>query len=100
MMPLTQFAFIIKAPGYTSQSHTAQLDSRSFSTRIIGVSDVSEANAVLKQLVAQGVQLVELCGGFTAHEAASLRAHIGDAIPIGVVTYSAEQQARLATLFA
>jgi Family of unknown function (DUF6506) len=98
-MPLTQFAFIIKAPGYAPQSHTTQLDSPHFSTRIVGVSDASEAIAVVEQLVAQGVQLVELCGGFSAHEAASLRAHIGDVIPIGVVTYSAAQEARLAALF-
>jgi hypothetical protein len=98
-MPLSKFGFIIKAPGYAPAVHTAQLDSPLFSTRIVGVSDVSAAFAALTQMVNDGVQLVELCGGFSAEEAARLRKHISDAIPIGVITYTPEQEARLTALF-
>jgi hypothetical protein len=98
-MPLTDFAFVIKAPGYSPAAHSAKLESALFSSRVVGVSDVSAAFAVLTQMVNDGVQLVELCGGFSAQEAERLREHIGEAIPIGLVTYTPEQEARLATLF-
>ena len=98
-MPLTRFAFIVKAPGYTASTHAATLDSARFSTRVIGVRDLADAMRATAGLVNDGIQLVELCGGFTGAEADAIRAHIRCAVPVGVVVYSDAEAPALAQLF-
>jgi hypothetical protein len=98
-MPLSRFAFIVKGRGYSAAEHAAVLESSEFSTRVVGVSDCVAAEPVVRQLVADGVQLIELCGGFTPAEAQALRALVGGRVPIGVVVYSDEQAAELTRLF-
>lgn len=98
-MPLSRFAFIVKAPGYSAATHTATLDSAQFSTRVVGVGDLDDAMRAAASLVSDGIQLIELCGGFTAAEADAIRAHIRSAVPVGVVRYSAAEEQVLASLF-
>ena len=98
-MPLSRFAFLVKAPGYTALTHAATLDSAQFSTRVIGVGDLDDAMRATANLVSDGVQLIELCGGFTRAEADAIRAHIRSAVPVGVVRYSAAEEQALAHLF-
>jgi hypothetical protein len=57
-MPLSRFAFIVKGPGYSAAEHVAVLESREFSTRVVGVSSFAAAKPVVRQLVADGVQLI------------------------------------------
>lgn len=99
-MPLTRFAFIVKAPGYTPDAHTAQINSGQFCTQVVGVSSLAAAIQAARLLVAGGVQLIELCGGFSEDEAQQLRAATGGQVPVGVVVYSPEQAAELERLFA
>jgi uncharacterized membrane protein YjjB (DUF3815 family) len=98
-MPLTRFAFIIKAPGYVAHQHTATLSSAQFNTQVVGVADMLSAIQAAQQLIQTGVQLIELCGGFSEQEAAQLRQAIDHQVPVGVVVYSAEQTAALAQIF-
>jgi hypothetical protein len=98
-MPLTRFAFIVKAPGYTASTHMATLDSAQFSTRVIGVGDLDDAMRASANLVGDGIQLIELCGGFTSADAQAIRTHIRSAVPVGVVRYSAAEEQALASLF-
>jgi hypothetical protein len=88
-----------QGPGYSPNEHAAELASGEFNTQVVGVSNFSSAVAVAKRLVADGVQLIELCGGFSEDEARDLRVHVAGAIPIGVVTYSPEQVEELDRLF-
>ena len=98
-MSLSRYAFIVKAPGYSPKNHAADLSSDRFSTRIVGVSNLASAIEVAQQLVLCGVQLIELCGGFSEGEAQELRRQIGGKIPVGVVGYSDEQAQELGRLF-
>jgi Family of unknown function (DUF6506) len=98
-VPLCRFAFIVKAPGYTAATHAVTLDSAQFSTRVIGVRDLDDAMQAAASLVGNGVQLIELCGGFTGAEAKVIRAHIRSAVPVGLVGYSAAEERALARLF-
>lgn len=98
-MPLSRFAFIIKAPGYSPNEHAAEISSEQFSTQVVGVSSLSSAIQVAQQLVASGVQLVELCGGFSEDEAQHLRVQIEYKVPVGVVVYSKEQAEELDRIF-
>ncbi len=98
-MPLSRFAFIVKAAGYDPTVQKAVLDAPLFQTIVVGVSQTDEASAVASSLAESGTQLIELCGGFTAIEAALVQEKVGPNVPVGVVTYTPEQEARFATLF-
>lgn len=97
-MSLHRYAFIFKAPGYQPELHRQQLDSELFRATIIGVSDITQAIAVARQLVAQGIQLLELCGGFDASDVEQLIATLPKEVPVGHVRFLPEQQARLQKL--
>jgi hypothetical protein len=99
-MPLSVFGFIVKGPGYKADAHNAQLSSGLFTTFVVGVADFAAAQLAAQALVTNGVQLIELCGGFTESEAAQMRQYIGPNVPIGVVVYSPAQATALANLFA
>ncbi|WP_316679514.1 DUF6506 family protein [Ralstonia chuxiongensis] len=86
-MQLSRYAFIVKGPDYFPEQHTSELRSPKFSTRVVGVSDYQTALLIAEQLIADGIQLIELCGGFTESEAVELQLSTGKKIPIGVVKY-------------
>ncbi|MFY7916222.1 MAG: DUF6506 family protein [Rubrivivax sp.] len=98
-MPLSRFTFIVKAPGYSPEAHRAVLSSAQFTTVIIGVPDLPCAILVANEQVRSGTQLIELCGGFTQVEVGQLRAQLPVPVPVGVVAYTAEQEAEMARLF-
>ncbi|WP_028583119.1 DUF6506 family protein [Desulfogranum mediterraneum] len=64
-----QYGYIIKAPGYALGEKGATLESDAFKSNIIGVGSVEEACEAARQLVQQGVTLIELCSGFKAPDA-------------------------------
>lgn len=98
-MTLSRFAFIVKGPGYAPADHVVQLNSPLFRTQVVGVSNTQDALLAAHQLIAEGVQLIELCGGFTSSEAEQLRDQTQNRVPIGVVTYDAAQAAEIERLF-
>lgn len=98
-MTLTQYAMIIKGPGYDPVTSQATINSPFFSTTVVCVSSFEEAIFVASDLVKEGVQLIELCGGVTPEQADSLQASLGKHVPVGVVRYSSTGQKHLASLF-
>ncbi|MEC5159878.1 hypothetical protein ACFDR9_002822 [Janthinobacterium sp. CG_23.3] len=98
-MALTQFAMIIKGPGYDPAIHRASINSPLFSTTIVCVSSFEEAVVAAKSLTEQGIQLIELCGGFSKEQASALQVSLAITVPVGVVQYSFEEQHSLAKLF-
>ncbi len=98
-MPLLRFAFIVKGPGYSPGEHRAEIASPQFCTRVVGVGNLASAISAAQELIDQGVQLIELCGGFSESEAAELRQQTGCKVPVGVVVYTPEQAQELCQLF-
>ena len=43
---------------------------------------------------------LELCGGFVSQHVAAIRAIVGPAVPVGLVTYTGDMTAALHRLFA
>lgn len=86
-MAQVQYAFVIKAPGYEMASHHATLESPEFRSRIVGVTSAAAALIAVDRLVEDGVEIIELCGGFSSQEAAEIRERAGPAISIGLVAY-------------
>lgn len=65
----------------------------------VGVPTVAEAPAVAKQMLAQGVELIELCGGFGGAGLASVIAAVDGRVPVGAVFYGVDASAGLQRLF-
>jgi hypothetical protein len=96
-MALTRFGFIVTG---------SQLDARvvmrspSFEMIAIGISTPDQGPAAALELVREGVQLLELCGGFGPVHTARVIAAVGPALPVGAVGYGPESLAALHRLFA
>ncbi|HJW56631.1 MAG TPA: DUF6506 family protein [Burkholderiaceae bacterium] len=98
-MTLSRFAMIIKGPGYDPEVHREEIASQLFSTTIVCVSSFDQAILVAQELVDRGIQLIELCGGFSPDQASDLQNSINSYVPIGVVRYTEEERLKLAKLF-
>lgn len=94
-MVLERYGFILKAAGYEPAMHNAQIDCAGFASRIVCVSDVDQAVAAAQHMIEAGVQLIELCGGFSVDEAAQLIAAVNGAVPVGHVAFSPRELQRL-----
>ncbi|KIZ47627.1 MULTISPECIES: DUF6506 family protein [Rhodopseudomonas] len=86
-MPQTNYAFVIKAPGYQMATHQATLESPEFHTRVVGVTALADALTAVDRLVEDGVEIIELCGGFSSAEATEIRERAGPAVSVGLVVY-------------
>ncbi|MCV6611847.1 MAG: DUF6506 family protein [Amphritea sp.] len=94
-MALARYGFIVKSADLEMFKHHARLQSENFDMSVAGVSDVSQAQLVAQEMITKGVQLIEMCGGFTPEDAQSVRDAINDHIPVGVVQYTPEERERL-----
>lgn len=94
-MPLQRYGFIVKAADLEFFKHHARIASENFHMSISGVSNVDEAMLVAQEMITKGVQLIELCGGFTTDDARKVSDAINDHIPVGVVQYTEQERARL-----
>lgn len=65
----------------------------------VGIPDVTEAPQVAKELVADGVELIELCGAFSGAGLAAVSAAIEGAVPVGAVFFGVEARGGLQQLF-
>lgn len=94
-MALQRYGFIVKSAGLEMFKHHSRLASETFDMSISGVSDVEQARLVAMEMVTKGIQLIELCGGFSMDDAQSIREAINDHIPVGVVQYTPPEKERL-----
>lgn len=72
------------------------MDSGLFRTEIVGVSSLSEAKEVAKSLVGDGIQVIELCGGFDGEGAGEIIAYLDSEVPVGLVEFSGQESQKLA----
>ena len=64
-----------------------------------GVRNVDEAASVARQLVDEGVELIELCGGFGGEGLGSVVNAVQGKVPVGAVFYGVDASAGLQRLF-
>jgi predicted polyphosphate/ATP-dependent NAD kinase len=65
----------------------------------VGVRSVSDAPAVAQQLVADGVELIELCGGFGGAGLAAVVSAVKNRVPVGAVFFGVDASAGLNRIF-
>ncbi len=66
----------------------------------VGVQNVADATTLARELVAEGVELIELCGGFSGAGLGEVVAAVEGRVPVGAVFYGVEASAGLQRLFA
>lgn len=91
-MALKYWAYIFISPGFNPEQHTAEMSSPQCRYKTIGldINDKQKVIEIAKQLVAEGVQMIELCGGFGPLWIAKVSEAINSAIPVGSVAYGPE----------
>lgn len=91
-MALKYWAYIFLSPGFDPHRHHAVLESPQTKMKTIGI-DIKRKEDVIevaKQLVKEGVQMIELCGGFGPIWVAKVLEAVHHAIPVGSVMYGPE----------
>jgi hypothetical protein len=99
-MALTHWAFLYTAPGTDPAGAFTIVDNGRCKTVLVGVPDAASAVRIAPQLVADGAQLLELCGGFGPIGTARILEAIGGTVPVGAVGYGPESVDGVHAIFA
>ena len=99
-MALTKLGFIVTGKDLDPAQHRMVMRSPAFEMIAVGVTRAEQGVAVAKQLVDEGVQLLELCGGFGPVWTGKIIEAIGGKIPVGSVGYGPESIDAMYALFA
>ena len=67
--------------------------------KVVGVQKPEQGIPAAKDMVAEGIQLIELCGGFSPVWAGRIIEAIDCAVPVGVVAYGPESIGGMYRLF-
>jgi hypothetical protein len=87
------WAYLYGQPGADPVADRVVLDRGGQRTSLVPVPDESLAASVAVELVEDGVELIELCGGFSVQETARVVEAVGGRVPVGHVTFAAESVA-------
>ncbi|WP_448608713.1 DUF6506 family protein [Geodermatophilus sp. URMC 60] len=87
------WAYVYEHPGADPVSDRFVIDRHGQRTLLVPVAAADDAPAVALDLVAEGVQLIELCGGFTLVAAARVTEAVGGRVPVGHVTFTVDATA-------
>jgi hypothetical protein len=98
-MALTKFGFIVTGAGLRPDEHRSVMRSPLFEMIAVGVARPEEGVAVAVQLVEEGVQLIELCGGFGPLWTARVLEAVQGRVPVGSVGYGPESIDAMYELF-
>lgn len=93
-MALERFGFIVTGDNFSQLQGTS-----TFSMKVVGIKSPEQGIEVAKQMVAEGIQLIELCGGFSPVWAGKIIEAINYAVPVGVVAYGPESIDSMHALF-
>lgn len=99
-MALHRWGFIYTAAGADPQRDRTVVDTGACATILVGVSTADQGVDVARQLVADGVQLIELCGGFGPVHTGRIIEAIDGAVPVGSVGYGPEAVDQVHAIFA
>ncbi|WMC10977.1 DUF6506 family protein [Oceanimonas pelagia] len=94
-MRLSRYGFIVKAPDLELFKHHGRIKSEGFDLAVSGVSTLEEAIMAAQEMLTRRIELIELCGGFTAEEEAAIREAINDHVPLGRAVTRPEDQDRV-----
>ncbi len=88
------WAFIYASPGYNPKDHTTVLDNQKTKVTFIGLDPTQKdlCIEIAKDLVKNGCEMIELCGGFGPLYIAKIKEATDYKIPVGSVMYGPEDR--------
>ena len=98
-MALKSFGFIFTGNNLDPATDRATIRRDDFTAVMVGVAQPVQAIAVAQQLVAEGIELIELCGGFGPVWTGKIIEAIAGRVPVGSVGYGPESIDGMARLF-
>lgn len=104
-MKLNHYAYIYLGPGLDPTKDNAEIKAKNYKLSVVGI-DFEQKKKVIdtaKQLAAEGVQMIELCGGFGAIWMARVSEALNPdpenpIIPVGGVMYGPEARKPILSL--
>lgn len=96
---MEKWAFIYTSGDGDTPAISATTGSKACELVTVGVPVAEVDDAVIDDLIGEGVELIELCGAFGPTEAARVIDQVGGRVPVGYVTYPASQAGGLDALF-
>lgn len=85
---VASWAFIYEQPGADPTTDRFVVDRDGQRTTLVPVPDASRAPEVALSLIHDGVELIELCGGFSLSSVAQVLDAVAGRVPVGHVTYA------------
>ncbi|MCK8679787.1 DUF6506 family protein [Streptomyces lichenis] len=98
-MALDAFGFLFTGRGLDPDRDRTVIERDGFRAVIVGMADPAQGPEVAAALVDEGIQLIELCGGFGPVWTAKVIEATKSRIPIGSVGYGPESIDGMAALF-
>lgn len=91
-MALKYWAYVFLSPGFDPNKQHSLLESNQSKVKLIGIELKRKEDVlqVAKKLVEEGVQMIELCGGFGPIWVTKVLEEIQHAVPVGCVMYGPE----------
>ena len=80
-------AFIFVAPKADPKTHRTQVITPEVDLTVVGVGDYNSAETVARELVAEGIEAIELCGGFGIEGTAAVKKAVAGKAVVGVVRF-------------
>ena len=80
-------AFIFVAPDGNPEEHRSWVKTPAIDLLAVAVKNYEEAGKLAKELVDEGIQAIELCGGFGNKGTAMVTQAVEGKIPVGVVRF-------------
>jgi hypothetical protein len=96
---MQKWGFIYTLGDQDVAPRTDRLGSEACELISVGVPAVADAPAAARQLVAEGVELIELCGAFAGPGLAAVLDAVEGKVPVGAVFYGGEAAGGLHRLF-
>ncbi|MBB5850982.1 DUF6506 family protein [Amycolatopsis umgeniensis] len=96
---MRQWGFVYLADGCDPARDVSRVDTGACLTVLVGVGEVEQVVAAAERLVAEGAQLIELCGAFGPVWTARVIDAVGARVPVGSVMYGGEATKQLHDLF-
>lgn len=82
-----QAAFIFLAGGADTKTDRKIISTPTVELTVVGAASYAEAEQVARELVANGIVAIELCGGFGHQGTAQIVSAVGDKAKVGVVRF-------------
>lgn len=94
-MKFKSYGFIVMAHRFSPKMKKHVFTSQHFKTTVVCVSSFEEACVEAQNLVEEGIQLLELCGGFGKDLCEKIIEFIDGKIPVGYVEFFPSEQKKL-----